>query len=52
MDKRKQDAGTYLYLSRMDIEKKILQKNGIIEDDKKKEETQPINCPQCKTETL
>ena len=42
---------TYLHLSGADIEKKILQKNGIIEDDTKEreEKLRPIDCPRCKT---
>jgi hypothetical protein len=42
---------TYLHLSGADIEKKILQKNGIIEDDTKEREERlkPIDCPRCKT---
>ncbi len=42
---------TYLHLSGADIEKKILQKNGIIEDDTKEREERlkPVDCPRCKT---
>ena len=42
---------TYLHLSGADIEKKILAKNGIIEDDSKEREHElkPIECPRCKT---
>ncbi len=42
---------TYLHLSGADIEKKILAKNGIIEDDSKEREVilKPIECPRCKT---
>lgn len=42
---------TYLHLSGADIEKKILQKNGIIEDDTKEREEslKPVDCPRCKT---
>jgi hypothetical protein len=42
---------TYLHLSGADIEKKILQKNGIIEDDTKEreEKLRPIDCPRCMT---
>jgi site-specific recombinase XerD len=42
---------TYLHLSGADIEKKILLKGGIIEDDtKEKEETlKPVECPRCHT---
>jgi integrase len=42
---------TYLHLSGADIEKKILAKNGIIEDDskEKEEELKPVECPRCKT---
>lgn len=41
---------TYLHLSGADIEKKILQKNGIIEDDVKEREKElkPVECPRCK----
>lgn len=40
---------TYLHLSGADIEKKILAKNGIIEDDRKEQEEKlrPIDCPRC-----
>lgn len=42
---------TYLHLSGADIEKKILQANGIIEDDTKEreEKLKPVDCPRCKT---
>lgn len=42
---------TYLHLSGADIEKKILQKNGIIEDDTKErdEKLKPVECPRCQT---
>jgi len=42
---------TYLHLSGADIEKKILQKNGIIEDDTREteEKLKPVECPRCKT---
>lgn len=42
---------TYLHLSGADIEKKILQQNGIIEDDTKirAESLKPVDCPRCKT---
>ncbi|WP_269850807.1 zinc ribbon domain-containing protein [Methanosarcina horonobensis] len=42
---------TYLHLSGADIEKKLLAKNGIIEDDSKEreEELKPAECPRCKT---
>ncbi|MCQ1534982.1 tyrosine-type recombinase/integrase [Methanosarcina sp. KYL-1] len=42
---------TYLHLSGADIEKKILLKNGIIEDDTKETEQKlkPVECPRCKT---
>jgi integrase/recombinase XerD len=42
---------TYLHLSGADIEKKILAKNGIIEDDSKEREAElkPVECPRCKT---
>lgn len=42
---------TYLHLSGADIEKKILQQNGIIEDDtrERKEYLRPVDCPRCKT---
>lgn len=42
---------TYLHLSGADIEKKLLAKNGIIEDDSKEreEELKPADCPRCKT---
>jgi len=42
---------TYLHLSGADIEKKILQKNGIVEDDTKEREEslKPVDCPRCKT---
>lgn len=42
---------TYLHLSGADIEKKILAKNGIIEDDSKEREAElkPVVCPRCKT---
>lgn len=42
---------TYLHLSGADIEKKILMKNGIIEDDTKEQEEKlkPVECPRCKT---
>jgi Site-specific recombinase XerD len=42
---------TYLHLSGADIEKKLLAKNGIIEDDSKEreEELKPVECPRCKT---
>lgn len=42
---------TYLHLSGADIEKKILAKNGIIEDDTKEQEEKlkPVKCPRCGT---
>ncbi|MCC4771841.1 tyrosine-type recombinase/integrase [Methanosarcina sp. DH2] len=42
---------TYLHLSGADIEKKILQKSGVIEDktEEKQKELRPIECPRCKT---
>jgi site-specific recombinase XerD len=42
---------TYLHLSGADIEMKILQKNGFIEDDtkEKQEVMKPIECPRCYT---
>ena len=42
---------TYLHLSGADIEKKILLKNGIIEDDSKErgEKLKPVECPRCQT---
>jgi site-specific recombinase XerD len=42
---------TYLHLSGADLEKKILAKNGIIEDDsmEREEELKPIDCPRCRT---
>lgn len=42
---------TYLHLSGADIEKKILLKNGIVEDDTKEREEslKPVDCPRCKT---
>lgn len=41
---------TYLHLSGADIEKKMLIKNGLIEDDTKEREEmlRPIDCPRCK----
>jgi integrase/recombinase XerD len=42
---------TYLHLSGADIEKKLLAKNGIVEDDSNEREMElkPVECPRCKT---
>lgn len=42
---------TYLHLSGADIEKKILQKNGFVQDDTKENQKvmKPIECPRCYT---
>ena len=42
---------TYLHLSGADIEKKLLAKNGIVEDDSDERdiELKPVECTRCKT---